>query len=227
MTESGLVLVFFDLETTGLNIETDEVIEVGAIKVRNNQIIGKLNTFVRPSCNIPQLVTNLTGITFEDVEKAPDVEDVKKRLKDFIGSYPLIAHNVSFDKAFLEKLLGEKLKNEFFDTLELSRFFFPSLTSHSLQNLVKTLSIEKDEAHRALSDAMMMYLLFQQIVSKLEETDPYLPQYKNYEVELADIVIVCMSKAREFGINLGEIIIAKTEYNQTRKEKEWKLKNLK
>ncbi|MEA3313470.1 MAG: exonuclease domain-containing protein [Caldisericota bacterium] len=174
MTGDGLVLVFFDLETTGLNIERDEVIEVGAIKVRNNQVIEKLNTFVRPSCNIPQLITNLTGITFEDVEKAPDVEDVKKRLKDFIGNYPLIAHNVSFDRAFLEKLLGEKIENEFFDTLELSRFFFPSLTSHSLQNLVKTLSIEKDEAHRALSDAMMMYLLFQRIVSKLEKTDPYL-----------------------------------------------------
>jgi DNA polymerase III epsilon subunit family exonuclease len=174
VAEDELVLIFFDLETTGLNIETDEVIEVGAIKVRDNQIIGKLNTFVRPSCDIPQLITNLTGITFEDVEKAPDVEDVRKRLKDFIGNYPLIAHNVSFDKAFLEKLLGEKLENEFFDTLELSRLFFPSLTSHSLQNLVKTLTIEKDEAHRAFSDAMMMYLLFQQIVSKLEETDPYL-----------------------------------------------------
>jgi len=174
VAENELVLVFFDLETTGLNIGTDEVIEVGAIKVRNNQIIGKFNTFVRPSCNIPQLVTNLTGITFEDVEKAPDVEDVKKRLKDFIENYPLIAHNVSFDKAFLEKLLGEKLENEFFDTLELSRLFFPSLTSHSLQNLVKTLSIKKNESHRAFSDAMMMYLLFQQIVSKLKETDPYL-----------------------------------------------------
>ena len=174
MAKDDLILIFFDLETTGLSIETDEVIEVGAIKVRNNQIIEKFNTFVRPSCDIPQLITNLTGITFEDVEKAPDVEDVKKRLKDFIGSYPLIAHNVSFDRAFLEKLLGEKLENEFFDTLELSRFFFPSLTSHSLQNLVKTLTIEKDEAHRALSDAMMMYLLFQQIVGKLEETDPYL-----------------------------------------------------
>ncbi len=174
MAKDDLILIFFDLETTGLNIETDEVIEVGAIKVRNNQIIEKFNTFVRPSCDIPQLITNLTGITFEDVEKAPDAEDVRKRLKDFIGGYPLIAHNVSFDRAFLEKLLGEKLENEFFDTLELSRFFFPSLTSHSLQNLVKTLSIEKDEAHRALSDAMMMYLLFQRIVSKLEETDPYL-----------------------------------------------------
>jgi len=174
LTENELTLVFFDLETTGLNVEVDEVIEVGAIKVKNNQIIKRFSTFVRPLHSIPQLVTNLTGITFEDVEKAPDKEIVRKHIKEFIGNYPLIAHNVSFDRLFLEKLMEEKLENEFFDTLELSRLFFPSLASHSLQNLVKALPIEKSKAHRALSDTMMLYSLFQQIVNEREKTDPYL-----------------------------------------------------
>jgi len=174
LTEDKLTLIFFDLETTGLNPETDEVIEIGAIKVRGNKVINHFNSFVRPMRNIPQLVTNLTGITLDDIKKIPDREVIKKNVKTFIGNDPLIAHNVSFDKIFLEKFLGEQLKNEFFDTLELARLFFPSFASHSLQNLVENLSIQKQKAHRALSDTMMLYGLFQQIVSERKKTDPYL-----------------------------------------------------
>ncbi len=174
MTEDKLTLIFFDLETTGLNAEADEVIEIGAIKVQSNEIVDHFNSFVRPVRNIPQFVTNLTGITLEDMKKIPDREVVKKQVKAFIGNDPLIAHNVSFDKIFLEKFLGERLKNEFFDTLELARLFFPSFASHSLQNLVESLSIQKQKAHRALSDTMMLYGLFQQIVNEREKTDPYL-----------------------------------------------------
>lgn len=174
MTEDKLTLIFFDLETTGLNPEIDEVIEIGAIKVQGSKVIGHFNSFVRPVRNIPQLVTNLTGITLEDMKRIPDREVIKKQVKAFIGNYPLIAHNVSFDKIFLEKFFGERLQNEFFDTLELARLFFPSFASHSLQNLVETLSIQKQKAHRALSDTMMLYGLFQQIVNERKKTDPYL-----------------------------------------------------
>ncbi len=174
MRKEELVLVFFDLETTGLNPDSDEVIEIGAIKVKGDEIIGHFHSFVRPHRNIPSLVTNLTGITYKDVENAPDSSEIRKKFKQFIGSYPLIAHNVSFDRVFLEKFMGGRLENEFFDTLELARIFFPDLPSHSLQNLVKTLSLKKEEAHRALSDTMMLYSLFKKISDERKNASPFL-----------------------------------------------------
>ncbi len=174
MEESKLTLIFFDLETTGLNPDSDEVIEIGAIKVRNGEIVEKFHSFVRPHRNIPSLVTNLTGITFEDVENAPPADEIRRKLERFIEECPLIAHNVSFDRIFLEKFMGKSLKNEFFDTLELSRIFFPQFSSHSLQNLVKTLSLKKEEAHRAMSDTLMLYHLFQKIADERKLSSPYL-----------------------------------------------------
>ncbi len=172
--KNDLVLIFFDLETTGLNPDLDEVIEIGAIKVKDGEVIEHFHSFVRPHRNIPSLVTNLTGITFKDVENAPDPEVTKEKLERFLGKYPLIAHNVSFDRIFLEKFMGKRLENEFFDTLELARIFFPDLPSHSLQNLVKSLSLKKEEAHRALSDTMMLYALFDKISFEVERASPFL-----------------------------------------------------
>ncbi len=174
MKKEDLVLIFFDLETTGLNPDSDEVIEIGAIKVKGNEVIEHFHSFVRPHRNIPSLVTNLTGITYKDVEDAPDPLEIREKFEKFIGNYPLIAHNVSFDRIFLEKFMGKRLENEFFDTLELARIFFPDLPSHSLQNLVKTLSLKKEEAHRALSDTMMLYSLFRKILEARENASPFL-----------------------------------------------------
>lgn len=159
-----MILIFFDLETTGLNFDFDDVIEIGAIKASNNEIIEKFHTFVNPRRNIPDFVTNLTGISKSDVENAPDIDTIKEKLNDFIGNYPLLAHNANFDRIFLEKLLGRQLENQVFDTLELARLFFPEFPSHSLQNLIKQLSLKKGNAHRALNDTIMLYSLFQKII---------------------------------------------------------------
>ena len=161
--KNDLTLIFFDLETTGLNPEIDEIIEIGAIKVQNDEIKETFHSLVRPNKNIPKFITDLTGISEKDVEKAPRTEDLKDKIENFIGDYPLIAHNVIFDKTFLEKLLGKELKNEVFDTLELSRLFFPEFYSHSLQNLVKKLEIKSKGPHRALTDTLMLYSVFKKI----------------------------------------------------------------
>jgi DNA polymerase III epsilon subunit family exonuclease len=212
MKEDELILIFFDLETTGLNPDSDEVIEIGAIKVKNWKVIGKFHSFVRPHRNIPSLVTNLTGITFEDVEDAPSAEETRNKFRNFIGQYPLIAHNVSFDRIFLEKFMGECLQNEFFDTLELSRIFFPEFSSHSLQNLVKILSLKKEEAHRAVSDTLMLYSLFQRIVEERKVSSPYLlhrikeisQPIRHYELIFGDDWEKDETEEKEFKWSLGE-----------------------
>jgi DNA polymerase III epsilon subunit family exonuclease len=158
-----LIVIFFDLETTGLNPDIDEIIEIGAIKVQGDKIIEQLHTLVRPDKSIPKFITDLTGIGNKDVEKAPRAEEIKDDIEKFIGNYPLVAHNANFDKAFLQKLLGSEILNEVFDSLELSRLFLPELYSHSLQNLVRRLNLKSEGPHRALADTLMLYAVFKKI----------------------------------------------------------------
>lgn len=164
-------LVFFDLETTGLNRD-DEVIEIGAIKVVDTEIVGTFSTLVKPSKPLPRFITNLTGITQEDVNGAQDGNYVRKTFKSFIEDAILVAHNASFDKLFLEKFLGETVKNSVIDTLELSRLAFPEFSSHSLESLVSVLNIKKEKSHRAYNDAMMLYELFKKILIELQTFSP-------------------------------------------------------
>ncbi len=167
--ENDRILIFFDLETTGLDPDSDDVIEIGAIKTKDGEIVEEFSSFVKPRKSISRFITNLTGITEEDLKKAKDVEEIKEKINSFIRNYPLIAHNAYFDKMFLEKLLNKAIENEVFDTLEISRIFFPELKSHSLQNLIKKLSLKKENSHRALSDTLMLVSLFEKIEIEKEK----------------------------------------------------------
>ncbi|MEF3244615.1 MAG: 3'-5' exoribonuclease [Caldisericaceae bacterium] len=158
--------VFFDLETTGLRVEEDEVIEIGAIKVINWESVSTFKTLVKSTKTLPHFISNLTGITQEDLNKAQDKEDVKKAFSDFIEDAVLVAHNASFDKAFLENFFGEPVKNRVIDTLELARLMFPELQSHSLEKLVSTFKIKSEKAHRAFNDALMLYEVFKKIIEE-------------------------------------------------------------
>ncbi|BAL81135.1 3'-5' exonuclease [Caldisericum exile] len=157
--------VFFDLETTGLNRD-DEVIEIGAIKVVDFEIVSTFKTLVRPHKSISRFITNLTGITLEDLDKAQERNKVKEDFKKFIEDSILVAHNASFDKEFLERFLEEPLQNEVVDTLELARLIYPELSSHSLEKLVQTLNLKKEKAHRAFNDALMLYELFKKLLEE-------------------------------------------------------------
>ncbi|MGC9171310.1 3'-5' exonuclease [Caldisericum sp.] len=157
--------VFFDLETTGLNRD-DEVIEIGAIKVVDLEVVSTFKTLVRPRKTISRFITNLTGITQEDLNKAQDRDKIKSDFKQFIEDSILVAHNASFDKEFLERFLEEPLQNEIIDTLELARLIYPELSSHSLEKLVQALNLKKEKAHRAFNDALMLFELFKKLLEE-------------------------------------------------------------
>ncbi|MGC8721479.1 MAG: exonuclease domain-containing protein [Caldisericaceae bacterium] len=165
---SNRILIFFDLETTGLDADSDDVIEIGAIKTSDGEVIEKFHSLVKPRKGLTKFITNLTGITEEDLKDAKEAEQIKESISNFINNYPLIAHNASFDKMFLEKLLSRPLQNPVFDTLELARIFFPDMASHSLQNLVRQLSIKDAGPHRALGDTEMLLDLYRKIVAEKE-----------------------------------------------------------
>lgn len=152
--------VALDLETTGLEAERDVIIEIGCVKFRHGEIVAEWSTLVNPGRPIPFQITQLTGISNQDVAQAPPLEEVAGPLRHFVGSAPLVAHNISFDLGFL-RAAGIRLPGPAIDTFELASIVLPSHSSYSLSSLAAHFGIVLEEAHRALDDARATGLLFQ------------------------------------------------------------------
>lgn len=149
--------VVFDVETTGLSAYYDTIIELAAVKVQGGEIIDRFESFANPHHRLSATTINLTGITDEMVQSAPEIGDVLKRFSDWAGNDVLVAHNASFDMGFLnvgyKKIGMEKAKNPVIDTLELGRFLYPEMKNHRLNTLTKKFDIELTQHHRAIYDA--------------------------------------------------------------------------
>src|SRR3954464_14697938 len=116
--------IAFDLEATGMQPDRDEVIEIGAVKLSDGQIIARWESFVRPSQPIPYKVTQLTGIKHSDVARAPLLRDVAPQLLRFLGTAPIIGQSVELDLAMLTRG-GIAVKNVQWDTFELATLLVP------------------------------------------------------------------------------------------------------
>lgn len=148
--------VAFDLETTGLDPRWDDIIEIGAIKIRNGAEADRCQQFINPGRAIPAIVTEITGIDDAMVENAPALADVLPDFLDWIGDDLLLGHNVNFDVNFLydsaEELCGRPVGNDFIDTLRLARYLYPKERHNRLVDLIARFSIAETQEHRALSD---------------------------------------------------------------------------
>jgi len=166
--------VVFDFETTGFNAGgADSIIEVGAVKICNGEIIDRFDELIDPGRKLPAKITELTNIT-DDMLKGKDNEEaVIKRFKEWYGDLPLVAHNAKFDTSFLqiayEKYNLGVLTNTIIDTLELSRTLDNNYFRHSLSALVKRYEVDFDENahHRADYDAEGTALVFHKMLKKL------------------------------------------------------------
>ncbi len=123
-----------DLETTGTDPLTDQIIEVGVLVFKGDEIINSFESLVKSSRPIPPFVTELTGISDFDLIDAPEFDSISEVLTDLIKNLPIVGHNVNFDLGFL-KNYGLSFDNLVFDTLDLSYVFFPKSPSYSLQSL--------------------------------------------------------------------------------------------
>lgn len=158
---SGLLtdeeFVVFDLETTGLSPSVNEIIEIGAVKIRNNEIIDRFARFVRPENNIPVEIQRLTGIFPEMVRDAQEISQALPEFMEFAGSATLVAHNARFDVGFVRvnliKETGAALNNPVLDTLGMARAMLPKLKNHKLKNLAQEFSVPLQKHHRAVDDA--------------------------------------------------------------------------
>ncbi len=140
--------VALDLETTGLNAEKDQIIEVGAVKVQDGEPVDRFETLVNPGRPIPHEITLLTGIRNEDVIRQPSFEQVAPALDRFVGAAPVVAHNASFDLGFL-RARGLLVETTGLDTWELASVLIPSRPSYSLASLAAHFGIDSPNQHRA------------------------------------------------------------------------------
>ena len=115
--------VAFDLETTGMKPPC-KIIEIGAVKICDDEIVDTYQQLIEPEIMIPWQIVNLTGIDDGMVTGQPVIADVLPRFIDFIGDYPIVAHNASFDMGFMRYYADEygyEITNEVLDSLSLSR----------------------------------------------------------------------------------------------------------
>ncbi|OAT81341.1 helicase C-terminal domain-containing protein [Desulfotomaculum copahuensis] len=155
--------VFCDLETTGLNPEKDEIIEIALVRLVNGEINGTWHSLVRPRGHVPVNVRRLTGLDDAQLAGAPELGAVLPAALHFIGHEPLVGHNISFDRDFLAFAAGA-LPNPVYDTLELSRVLFPSFPGHRLAELCRRLNLEHASTHRALDDSLATAALYRKLL---------------------------------------------------------------
>ena len=167
--------VVFDFETTGFNAGGgDSIIEVGAVKIKNGEIIDTYDRLINPGKKLEQHIVNLTHITDEMLKDRPDEETVIKDFIAWVGDLPMVAHNAKFDASFLEMAYQKynlgTYTNMLLDTLQISRALEPEAARHSLSALVKRYNIEFDEEghHRADYDADATAKIFHQMLLKLK-----------------------------------------------------------
>jgi ATP-dependent DNA helicase DinG len=151
--------VAIDLETTGLSAERDAIIEVGAVKFRDGEIVDEFGSLVNPGRPIPPEITMITGIADRDVANAPRFSHVANDFMRFVGGSPVVGHNVGFDLGFLRGQ-GLLTENVGLDSWELATILLPSLPGYSLGALAERFDIRSPSQHRALDDARATGKLF-------------------------------------------------------------------
>lgn len=180
--------VCIDLETTGLNPKTDRIIEIGAVKVKKGQIVDTFLSFVNPERELTQRVTELTGITGEDVNGAPKIQDIFPMFHGFLGDYVLLGHSVNFDYAFLKKAAVNQrftFEKRAVDTLKLARWYLSGLEHKNLEFLCEYYGIPH-QAHRALEDAKATVCLYEKLVAQFyceKEAGRFEPFILQYQVK--------------------------------------------
>lgn len=159
-----------DTETTGLSAYYDEIIEIGILRVRENQIIDKYVQLLKPEQRIDSFITSLTGITNEMVRDKPSVKSVKNDVLEILGDDIIVGHNTSFDIRFLEAAFACRLPNKYIDTMQFARKLFPELKHHGLTDLTAHLGLQNNE-HRALADCLATKDLYDAIKNVMKERE--------------------------------------------------------
>lgn len=168
--------VVLDLEMTGLSAKADQIIEIGAIKIKDNVIVDTFGGLVNPSCKIPTRVVELTGITDDMVRQGMERDEAVLGLLDFIDGYILVGQNLNFDYSFLKQwAVNHKraLEAKACDTLKIARKLLPPEQPKKLEALCKYFGIERAREHRAMDDAIETWQVFEKLKEMALENKEY------------------------------------------------------
>lgn len=185
MPRKKIIEIVLDTETTGLDYTREKMVEFAAVRLENGKIKDDFQTLINPHQHIRKSSMAIHGITPEMVEDAPSEEEVMPKILEFIGDYPIVAHNAIFDYMFLNeaslRVCGKELTNPRVDTQQMFKEVYPELESHGLEALTQKFNVDLSNHHRAMADTMGLALAYPQL-KKL-----YLQKY-DWEVKQLDNV---------------------------------------
>jgi DNA polymerase III subunit epsilon len=153
-------LNIIDVETTGLSATANRIIEIGIIQVEDGQVVKRYEQLIDPGFPIPSFITHHTGISSAMVKKAPKFSEVLPVIQPILGTGTFVAHNASFDYAFVQaeyRRHGLSFTAPQLCTVKLSRRLFPSYRHHGLDSIMRRFSINCSNRHRALDDAEVVW----------------------------------------------------------------------
>jgi len=172
ISESLTDFVVFDIETTGLRLD-DEIIEIGAIKVRGGEVTEVFSSFIRPLRPIPPLATMINGITNSMVEDAPPVEYVLEMFFDFVGADVVLGHNIArFDIPFIRRyagVAGHQFARSYLDTLMLAKQKAPQIGRFNLESICQYYEVEMRDQHRAVGDCYTTLACYRKLIGADEK----------------------------------------------------------
>ena len=165
--EDGVVVL--DTETTGLSFKDCSLIEISAARLVGREVVERFETFVHPSGPIPPEIQRLTGITNADVTDAPSAREAVAALAEFVGGAPVLAHNATFDRTFVEAVPGgADVSGTWIDTLSLSRVALPRLSTHRLADMAAAFGCAS-VTHRAGDDVDALCGLWRILLTALSD----------------------------------------------------------
>lgn len=178
--------VAFDLETTGLSPEHDQIIEIGAVKIKDTRIIGKYNCILYPEVPVSNFIMELTGINREMLDQGIPLREGVEGFLNFCDSFPVLGHNVQFDYRFM-KTAADSFSFSFekngVDTLTAAKRLLKQLPNKKLETLCFHYHYINQAAHRAYDDALATAVVFEQMKKEFpQEQDVFLPRQLQYRV---------------------------------------------
>jgi DNA polymerase III epsilon subunit family exonuclease len=189
MARRKVIEIVLDTETTGLDYTREKMVEFAAVRLENGKIKDEFQTLINPQQHIRKSSIAIHGITPEMVEDAPTEEEAMPKIMEFIGDYPIVAHNAIFDYSFIneasKRVFGKEIQNERIDTQQMFKEIYPDLEAHGLNALTDKFKVELTNHHRAMGDTMGLALAY----PKLKKL--YLQKYdwENKQLENVDYLL--------------------------------------
>lgn len=186
MPRKKIIEVVLDVETTGLDYTKERIIEFAAVKLVNGVIKEKYETLINPEQHIRKSSIAVHGITQDMVADAPKEAEIMPEIFDFIGDYPIVAHNAIFDYSFLnessKRLYNKEITNSRIDSQFLFKEVYPDIESHGLENLMLKFGVEFDTRHRAMADTIGLAMAYPRLKKLYDQKyDWQLKQLSNIE----------------------------------------------